>query len=72
MSKIAAIQMCSSHILNDNLKIASRLINEAAKNEAKLVVLPEMFAVMGLTPRVLSKKSQELHYSNLLIICAEL
>lgn len=45
---IAAIQMCSSHIVDDNLTTAGRLIAEAAKNNAKIVVLPEMFAIMGV------------------------
>ena len=50
MTKIAAIQMCSSHLVDENLKSAAKLINEAAQNNAKLVVLPEMFAIMGLKP----------------------
>lgn len=45
--KIAAIQMCSSHIIEDNLAVAAKLIEQAANNGAKLVVLPEMFAIMG-------------------------
>ena len=49
MTKVAAIQMCSSHIVDENLQTASRLIKEASINNAKLVVLPEMFAIMGLT-----------------------
>src|SRR3990167_3345141 len=48
MIKIAAIQMCSSHIVDKNLLTAANLIEEAAKNDAKLIVLPEMFAIMGL------------------------
>lgn len=48
LTKIAAIQMCSSHIVDENLKIAEKLVVEAAKNNAKLIVLPEMFAIMGL------------------------
>jgi predicted amidohydrolase len=47
---IAAIQMCSSHIVDENLATAKRLIEEAAHNNAKLIVLPEMFAIMGLAP----------------------
>lgn len=47
--KIAAIQMCSSHIVDDNLLVAATLIKEAADNGAQLVALPEMFAIMGLT-----------------------
>lgn len=47
MPKIAAIQMCSSDDLKDNLKQARALISEAAQNGAEMVVLPEMFAMMG-------------------------
>src|SRR6516162_4035494 len=50
MTKVAAIQMCSSHLVEENLSIANHFIAEAAQQDAKLVVLPEMFAVMGLTP----------------------
>lgn len=49
MTKIAAVQMCSSHIVDENLLTASRLIKEASVNHAKLIVLPEMFAIMGLS-----------------------
>ncbi|OGT38904.1 MAG: acyltransferase [Gammaproteobacteria bacterium RIFCSPHIGHO2_12_FULL_38_14] len=48
-TKIAAIQMCSSHIVDKNLLTAANLIEEATKKDAKLIVLPEMFAVMGRT-----------------------
>ena len=48
MSKAAAIQMCSSNNLEENLNIAAQLITEAANNGATLAVLPEMFALMGL------------------------
>ena len=48
-NKVAAIQMCSSHHVNENLKSAEQLIAQAASNQAKLIVLPEMFAVIGLT-----------------------
>lgn len=49
MTKIAAIQMCSSHMVDDNLLAAAHLIEQAAKQNARLVVLPENFAIMGLT-----------------------
>ncbi|TAK73107.1 MAG: carbon-nitrogen hydrolase family protein [Gammaproteobacteria bacterium] len=49
MTKVAAIQMCSSHLVDENLETAEKLITEAAENGAKLIVLPEMFAMMGLT-----------------------
>ncbi len=51
MSKIAAIQMCSSSIVEKNLLSAARLIKKAASNGAKLIVLPEMFAIMGKDPK---------------------
>lgn len=49
MTKVAAVQMCSSHDVDENLQTATKFIQEAAINQAKLVVLPEMFATMGLT-----------------------
>lgn len=51
MPKVAAIQMCSSHIVNENLIQAKALIKEAAENGAKLIVLPEMFAIMGINAK---------------------
>lgn len=47
MPKVAAIQMCSSDVVEDNLKAAGKLIQQAASYDAKLIVLPEMFAIMG-------------------------
>lgn len=47
MKKIAAIQMCSSGVVEENLATASGLIARAASDGAKLVVLPEMFPMMG-------------------------
>lgn len=47
MSKCAAIQMASSPSVSANLLEAEKLIAEAAKAGAKLVALPENFALMG-------------------------
>ena len=47
MTKVAAVQMCSTHELRENLNVVADYIREAAKNGAKLVVLPENFALMG-------------------------
>lgn len=47
LSKIASIQMCSSSLVDENLKSAEQLILEASTNNAKLIILPEMFAIMG-------------------------
>ncbi len=54
-SKIAAIQMCSSENVDENLQTAHRLIGEAAKQGAKLVALPEMF------PLITDKSDLRLH-----------
>jgi deaminated glutathione amidase len=45
---LAAIQMASSPNVSSNLLAAGRLIETAATQGAKLVVLPENFALMGL------------------------
>ncbi len=47
MTICAAIQMASSPNVNANLLTAGQLVAEAAKAGAKLVVLPENFALMG-------------------------
>lgn len=47
MTKCAAIQMASSPSIGSNLIQAEKLIAEAAKAGAKLVALPENFALMG-------------------------
>ncbi len=46
--KVAAIQMASGPIVAANLNEAERLIEVAINQGAKLVVLPEFFAIMGL------------------------
>ncbi len=48
MSRIAAIQMASGSNVVANLQIASQLINDAANMEAKLIILPENFALMAM------------------------
>lgn len=47
MSKFAAIQMTSTTNLDKNLNYAEALIKEASDNQAKIIVLPEMFAIVG-------------------------
>jgi predicted amidohydrolase len=47
VTSIAAIQMCSSGNVDDNLVAAKKLIQQAAAKGAKLLVLPENFAVIG-------------------------
>lgn len=48
MNKIAAIQMASGPQIKANLMEATRLIREAAKKGAQMVVLPESFALMAM------------------------
>ncbi|RDI46047.1 carbon-nitrogen hydrolase family protein [Aquicella lusitana] len=48
LPKIAAIQMCSSPEVDENLENANRLIREAVAQGAELIVLPENFAYMGM------------------------
>ena len=47
---VAAIQMCSSDDVDDNLKMAALLIEKASEQGARLIVLPEMFALMSSEP----------------------
>ena len=49
MSVVAAIQMASGPNVKANLEEAEKLIKTAVQQEAKLVVLPENFAIMGMT-----------------------
>src|SRR5574340_1647917 len=47
--KVAAIQMASGPNITGNLNEARRLIAKAAEQGARLVVLPEFFAIMGMS-----------------------
>ncbi len=49
MSVVACIQMASSPNIGANLLEAERLVEEAVSQQARLVVLPENFALMGKT-----------------------
>lgn len=49
MTKIAVVQMASGPNVQANLMEVGRLIAEAAEQGAGMVVLPENFAIMGLT-----------------------
>lgn len=48
VTRIAAVQMASGPNVEGNLKEAARLIAMAAEQDAKLVALPEYFAIMGM------------------------
>ena len=49
VTRIAAVQMASGPNVEGNLDEAARLITIAAAQGAKLVALPENFAIMGMT-----------------------
>jgi nitrilase len=44
---VASLQMVSTPDLKENLKVARRLISEAAQQGARMVLLPEYFCLMG-------------------------
>lgn len=48
LTKIAAIQMASGPQIKANLMEATRIIREAAKKGAQMIVLPESFALMAM------------------------
>jgi deaminated glutathione amidase len=54
MNKIAAIQMCSTDDVAENLATAEKLLSEAAGNGALLAILPEMF------PQISSKATDKM------------
>jgi deaminated glutathione amidase len=47
--KIAAVQMVSSPVVEENIATARRLITQAAQQGAQLVLLPEYWPIMGMT-----------------------
>ena len=59
MSIVAAIQMTSSAIVKDNLQQAAASIQQAVREGAKLIILPEMFAIIGSTPDVLLQAKEK-------------
>jgi predicted amidohydrolase len=49
MNTVAAVQMISSPSVTDNIATARRLVTQAADSGATLVLLPEYWAIMGLS-----------------------
>jgi len=45
---VATLQMCSTDSVDDNLEQAADLIKQAVESGASLVVLPEMFSLLGV------------------------
>ncbi len=59
MTKVAVIQMASGPKVNANLSEAGRLIQNAAQQGAKLVVLPENFSHMGMSEKDILKVAEK-------------
>lgn len=57
MPTVAAIQMTSTDDLKHNLAQAEDLIKQAAESGAKLIVLPEMFAIMGMDQKLILQEA---------------
>ncbi len=51
MSKVAAVQLVSRASLAPNLESVRRLVAEAAKQGAEMVVLPEYWGIMGMSDK---------------------
>ncbi len=51
MNKAAAIQMASGPNVQANLDEAEKLINTAVQQDARLITLPEDFAIMGMSDK---------------------
>jgi len=49
--KVAAVQMVSTHKVEQNLEVAGALVAQAAAQGAALVALPEYFCIMGMNER---------------------
>lgn len=49
--RVAAIQMISSETVEENLKTAGEMIAAAVRQKARLVLLPEDFALLGIDDR---------------------
>src|ERR1700677_1810418 len=49
MSTVAAIQMTSGHVVEDNLAAAGTLLREAKERGAEIACLPENFSFIGLS-----------------------
>lgn len=62
LNRVAAIQMTSTHNVEKNLLTAEKLISQAVDQGAKLLVLPEMFAIMGLDQMDKVKYREQLGY----------
>lgn len=59
MDKISAIQMTSTANLTENLSIVESLIKTATQHHSRMVVLPEMFPIMGVETSEKLKISEE-------------
>ena len=59
MSTVAAIQMTSGHVVEDNLEAAAKLLREAKDAGAEIACLPENFSFIGLQATPTSSRVAE-------------
>lgn len=59
MAKIAAIQLCSTEIIDENLRTVADMVQKAAAQNARLVVLPEMFACLKSARQIETTSASE-------------
>ena len=64
MARVAAIQMASGPNVSANLSEARRLISDAVKQGAELLVLPENFAHMGMSESDILDIAEDYHTDN--------
>ncbi|ODS31096.1 MAG: N-carbamoyl-D-amino acid hydrolase [Candidatus Scalindua rubra] len=64
---VAAIQLCSNEDKNRNLKLVSQFIDNAVKDGANIIVLPEMFNCCGHT-EVMVENAEEIPGSTINIL----
>lgn len=69
--KVAAIQMCSTHLIDENLAHADIFIKQASDKGAKLAVLPENFALMGLHEQDKVKQKEQFKIGKIQTFLAE-
>ncbi len=59
MPRVAALQLCSTLQVDENLQMVATLLQQVAAQQVELVVLPEMFSALGLNEQALRAAQQD-------------